>query len=170
MSEAPNVRVHLATSANKAAIAEMMQAYQHDMAQFTGDEPDVTGHYTYRYFDDYWSPEGEAEGRIPYLIIVDDAVVGFAFVNRYSRLENTDAHNIAEFFVKGSWRRNGVGKKAVQQILTMHSGHWEIAVLRTNTPAFAFWTSVVNDISKRQPEITVTDPDVWDGNIITLEI
>lgn len=169
MTESPCVRIHRATVADKGVIAEMMQAYQLAMSPFTGAEPDMDGRFTYRYFDMYWSPEGVAEGRIPYLIIADDEVAGFAFVNAYSRLGNTPTRNIAEFHVKDCWRRKRVGTKAVQQLFTMHPGRWEIAVLQSNTPALAFWISAANEIVSGQFTITATDPDIWNGSVITLE-
>jgi predicted acetyltransferase len=169
MNGPPNVRVHLATIEDKSAIASMMESYLHDMASFTAAKPDVAGRYSYRFLDDYWTTEGVAEGRIPYLIIADETISGFAFINRYSRLGSADTYNVAEFYVKDSRRGNGVGKKAVEQIIAMHPGGWEIAVLRANTPALAFWTSVFKKLARGQFEITATDPAIWDGTVITLE-
>ena len=168
MTESPRVRVSRATAADTAVVAEMMQAYLRAMAPFTDAEPDSDGQYRYHYFDAYWSPHGEAEGRIPYLITANEAVAGFAFVNRYSRLRRPDTWNIAEFYVKERWRRSGVGRKTARHLFTIHPGRWEIAVLRTNAPAFAFWTSVVKDTTNDRFEIARTDPEIWDGSVLTL--
>lgn len=169
MPEPPCVCVQQATGDDKTVVAGLLQAYLHDMTPFTGDDPDQLTPYAYPYFDLYWSEQGMGEGRIPYLIIADDEIAGFTFVNRHSRLGTTGTWNIAEFYVQESRRREGVGKQAVRQLLTMHPGRWEIAVLRANTPARAFWIAVVDEITGGEFEIVRTDPKVWNGDVISFE-
>lgn len=166
MPEAPRVCVRQATLDDKPVIADLLQSYHRDMAPFTGAEPDGAGRYTYRYFDVYWSPEGVAEGRVPYLILADDAVVGFAFVNQHSKLGHPKVRNIAEFYVQKARRREGVGQRAARKLLAMHPGIWEIAVLHANALARAFWLSVV---AEGRFEIVTTDPAVWNGTVISFE-
>lgn len=166
MPEAPHVCMRQATIDDKPVVGGLLQVYLRDMAPFTGDDTDQPEPYAYPCFDLYWSADGMAEGRVPYLIVANDEVAGFAFVNRHSRLGNTDVWNIAEFYVQRTRRREGVGKRAARKLFGMHPGTWEITVLRANAPAHAFWLSA---IAEHEFKIVTTDPAVWHGDVIIFE-
>jgi predicted acetyltransferase len=81
----------------------------------------------------------------PLLIVKGSEPVGFARVLRAvaggssSRID----YRMAEFFVMRTRRRLGIGRIAVQLILSRFAGRWEISEYLRNTAAVNFWRRVV---------------------------
>lgn len=59
---------------------------------------------------------------------------------------------MAEFFVVRKHRRSGVGFQAVRQLIGARPGQWEIAVVRANVGALAFWRRVAAEVSPQIDE------------------
>jgi len=81
----------------------------------------------------------------PLVIVKGSEPVGFARVLRAvaggssSRID----YRMAEFFVMRTRRRLGIGRIAVQLILSRFAGRWEISEYLRNTTAVDFWRRVV---------------------------
>ena len=91
----------------------------------------------YPYFDAYWSePE-----RLPFVIEDGGEVAGLCLVR-----VRDGGWSIAEFYVVPGRRRGGVGRAAVEAIVTLASGagagHLEAKVHPENQQALPFWLSV----------------------------
>ncbi len=131
-----------ATEADRPILAGLMQFYVYDFSEM---EPEGSHDYDvgpdglfrpYPYLDAYWR-EG---GRWPLIFRLDGAAIGFALVNQVSnRTEGFVERNMAEFFVMRRHRRRGLAAAALAQILKLHPGRWEVAVLDRNPGALAFW-------------------------------
>ena len=81
----------------------------------------------------------------PMTILQGSEPVGFAMVAKGSAypVQPQVDYRMAEFFIARSRRRLGIGKTAVQLILTRFAGRWEISEFQRNTPAVTFWRRVV---------------------------
>lgn len=55
---------------------------------------------------------------------------------------------MSEFFVLYKYRRSGVGKQAVFQILDMHKGRWQLKRHPANTASVYFWDHVIDEYTK----------------------
>ena len=131
--------------AEKNVLARMMELYQYDFSEFTGDDLNEDGCFGYRYLDAYW----KEEGRFPFFIRIDRQLAGFVLVRSCSEYNDlADPHNIAEFFVMKKYRRSGIGKAAAAKIFDMFPGGWEIAYLNHNEPARRFWKHVIEEYTK----------------------
>lgn len=87
----------------------------------------------------------------PVVILKNDQRTGFALVSRPPRNQRFAVdYRMAEFFVCLSARRLGVGKDAARLIFDRFGGTWEITEFLYNTPAVAFWRSIVNDYTNGQ--------------------
>jgi len=81
----------------------------------------------------------------PLIIVKGSEPVGFARVLRAvaapggARVD----YRMAEFFVTRTRRRLGIGRIAVQLILSRFAGRWEISEYLRNAPAVTFWRRVV---------------------------
>lgn len=149
----------------KPAIAALLQPYMRELsAWFAPDQP-VREQYEYPYLDAYWREPGE---RFPFLIMSDGDVAGFAFVNRHSRLGNSDVHNIAEFYVRPQYRRHGIGCSAAKEILRRFPGRWEVGILHGNEPAGRFWQRAIAAVAEGPVEHHHTDS--WNGTILTFVV
>ncbi len=133
-----NVRVELASESERPIIRNLMQAYEHDLSEFTGDVPGQDGLFSIgNYFDVYWT---EKE-RHPFEILYKDQPVGFALVRE---LED-GAFSMSEFFVVRSLRRKGVGKLAATMLFDRFPGTWHVAQDENNAPAQSFWRSIIGE-------------------------
>ena len=75
-----NVQLVEASLEQKPVLHRLMQLYLHDTSEFTGDDVNQEGLFTYRYFDEYWTEPG----RVPFLVYCDAAIAGFVLVNTYT--------------------------------------------------------------------------------------
>src|SRR3974390_3164036 len=81
----------------------------------------------------------------PLIIMKDAEPVGFARVLRALAAGGSPAadYRMAEFFVTRTRRRLGIGRTAVQLILSRFAGRWEITEYLRNGAAVSFWRRVV---------------------------
>lgn len=160
------ITVTPATLTDKPIIAAMLQGpYLRELsAYFAPGEPPAEW-YEYPYLDNYWQ---ESEERFPFLITVDGDIVGFAFVNRYSRLDTDNTWSIAEFYVAPDFRREGVGSAAAKRVLRQFTGDWEVAVLTGNDPAMTFWQRVIAQVAASEAVEQTTAR--WNGVIYTFTV
>ena len=102
-----NVQLVEASLEQKPVLHRLMQLYLHDTSEFTGDDVNQEGLFTYRYFDEYWAEPD----RVPFLVYCDAALAGFVLVNTYTvALAPGAGRSIAEFFIMRKYRRRGVGQ------------------------------------------------------------
>ena len=81
----------------------------------------------------------------PFVILQDDARVGFALVVRVPSFPRREAdYRMAEFFVIEAARRRGVGASAAALIFSRFSGEWEVVEDEYNRPALGFWRRVIS--------------------------
>lgn len=159
-----------ATEADRALIAGLMQFYVYDFSEMHPEQlerfavqPDgLFGPYPG--LDSYW----REEGRWPLVIRRDGAAIGFALLNQVShRDDGFVERNMAEFFIMRQHRRDGLATEAVRQVLALHPGRWEAAVLARNTGALAFWPRALAACGVRDLTAVEGDGIHWTGPIWT---
>ena len=121
-------------------IREQMPGYLAELNTFL---PTSTGSLVYPYLEHYWrEPDRHA-----FLISDQNEDCGFALVRRlHSGDANPDEHSIAEFYVQPAFRRTGVGKSAVRDLLKIYPGPWLIQVLEANLAARMFWQRTLSQV------------------------
>ena len=164
------ITVEIASPAERPLLAGLMQFYIYDFSELqpegaAGFVFDGEGRYPdYLQLPNYWM---EVD-RTPLVIRAGDEVAGFALLNRHSHVGGSPDHNMAEFFVARKYRRRGVAREAVREILARFRGRWEVAILERNTGARAFWPQAI----AAAPNVTELalhpgDGDAWDGPVWT---
>ncbi len=138
-------------------LKNMLFEYQKEML---GGDPGE-----YKYLDSYW----QDPDRFPYFIEVDGKMAGFALVNGYN-LIITEGKNIAEFYIKKEYRKNGVGKEAVRQVYNLFPGKWEIRQIMENPNARSFWLKVIAEFTENNFIEVARDDDKWRGWIQTFDM
>jgi predicted acetyltransferase len=157
-----------ASRADATTLENLFQLYTHDFSEFwagtsAGDlQPD--GRFArYELLDLYW----REPARRAFLIRTGGALAGFALLNDHTHSGLSADHNMAEFFVARKYRREGLGLQAAQSLFTDNPGVWELAVVRANTGALAFWRRTVSTCPGAGK---ITEQDVrnerWNGPII----
>ncbi len=79
------------------------------------------------------------DGDYPYLMLSDRQTAGFALVRRL----DSATVEMAEFYIKPEWRRNGMGQRAARALFARHPGGWSLSVSQDNPRGLAFWRTVV---------------------------
>ena len=129
-----------ATEIDRPTLESLMQLYIHDFSEFTGEEIDQNGKYSYPYLTHYW----QDSDRFPFLIMADGKLAGFALVRREADPENNELNmDMSEFFVLRAFRRTGIGSQAALQIWNQFPERWHLKVLKTNKAAYPFWKKLI---------------------------
>jgi len=162
------VEVVLAEYDQQPAIANMAQLYMYDFSEFWPRESEAELHEdgtfgALIYLDQYWLDSD----REPLLIRRDGRLVGFALINASSPSGQPVDRGMAEFFIVRRHRRNGTGRAAAHAILAERPGQWEVAVIRANANALAFWRSAITRFPGTRDFVELElDDEHWDGWIL----
>lgn len=164
----PSVTIRLARRDEAPTLENLLSLYLHDLSPYTGATVGADGRFAYPRLPRYWTPEGEAEGRVPFLITVEGELGGIALKGGHSRLgQPAPVNEVAEFFVVRRWRGQGVGRIAAQALFDRFPGTWEVAQLRTNVGAHAFWIGVIDGYTHHQYTEHDLDTERWNGFVQT---
>ena len=112
-----------------------LQDYIDEMRAYDDDIERVDGVYQYKWFNHYW---GESD-RWPFWAIVGPERAGFALLRR----EESGEMEMAEFYIRQRFRRDGVGLSFARALLAQYPGPWLISEYRENSTAVHFWRKVI---------------------------
>jgi len=157
----PDVIVRPATAEDRPTVERLWLLFRHDLSGFMGVLPNPDGTFRSDWVDAAFTEEGWA----PYLFLRDERPVGFAFV----RGLNGPTRMLNSFFVVRGARREGIGTRAVREVVRRHPGPWEIAFQYENEPAVPFWRRVAaalapdawTEETRPVPDRPDLPPDVW---------
>jgi len=99
----------------------------------------------------------------PLLILDAGRAAGFALVAR--PLAGTDTTNaaefrMAEFYIRRTHRRRGIGRVAASLIFSRFAGRWEIVEATANGNAVRFWRRTVMEYTRGRYDERVRDGEV----------
>lgn len=136
-----DIELHIMSIDEKSLLVRLMELYNYEFSQYSGDDINEFGYYGYEHIDDYWNEKG----RYPYLIRADGKIAGFALICPHCDFRDEDeARCIGEFFVMLKYRRLGIGTKAAAMLFDKHPGIWEVTYWKNNIPAGKFWKEVIS--------------------------
>jgi predicted acetyltransferase len=138
-----DLSVRPATAQDRPTVERLWLMFRHDLSGFDGLLPGPDGTFRSERVDSAFTEAGWA----PYLFHRVDRPVGFAFV----RGLDGSARVLNSFFVVRGARREGIGVRAVRNVVLRHPGPWEVAFQYTNEPAVRFWRHVAAQLA----------PDAW---------
>lgn len=118
-------------------LERLLQLYLHDVSKyFPIDFDENAGLYLYDSLDKYFNDSKN----YAYFIKLEEKIAGFILV------DTTESENIIqEMFVLNHHKSNGVGKKAVYDILDKYKGNWVIKSLPSSEPAERFWNRTIKE-------------------------
>ncbi|TCQ24974.1 GNAT family N-acetyltransferase [Rhizobium sp. PP-CC-3G-465] len=129
-------RIRQAETSDRVILRTLLDDYLHGLSAFGPVEA------AYPYFALYF----EDADRWAYMIEVSQEgawnPAGFALVNQHSCSGLPIDHAMAEFCVLPAFRRTGLGQYAARRLLALHTGIWELGVVKRNAAACSFWRSV----------------------------
>lgn len=82
----------------------------------------------------------------PLLILENDRPVGFALVSRplMASAGANPEYRLADFFIRRSFRRRGIGRVAATLIFSRFAGRWLVTETAGNHEAIHFWRTVLS--------------------------
>src|SRR6478735_1561217 len=129
---------------DRTVVERLWQLYRHDLSEFRGQHDPSGFRETLPMEDGTFNARGllpyvqENADRAAYLFQIGARPVGFASICGLA----SEPRHVAEFFVVRGARRQGVGRAAVQKLLALHPGAWEIPFQEHNVAAACFWRGV----------------------------
>jgi predicted acetyltransferase len=143
-------------------LRNLMQLYLYDFSIFfcEGDYDDIGEDGLY---DPGFRLERYVEqpGYRAYLARLDRKLAGFVLLSERTRYRPR-GRIVDEFFVLRCYRGRGVGRRLAWLTFDTHQGYWEVAEIKNNTPAQAFWRRVIGEYtSDRYEEIINDTGEVW---------
>lgn len=157
----PRLSLHLADPSEQPIAERLWLMFRHDLSEFDGQLPNPDGTFrNERLQAAFTDPDWAA-----YIIVQTDTPVGLALVRGLTSRTRV----LNSFFVVRGARRAGIGLGAVQELVVMHPGRWEVAFQDANVTAVRFWRRVAREIAgtawveERRPVPGRPDlpPDVW---------
>lgn len=127
------IQHRLARAGDFAAVAQMLELYQHELSDIWDQDLDAEGRYGYalerhRRAEHWFAHVGLADGRYAACALVSPAAV-----------TRRSGCWMEQFFVLKKYRRLGLGAALAGQVIASHPGPWEIGQMPRNLPAQAFW-------------------------------
>ena len=147
-----SITADLATADETLILLDLWQLYMTDLATYRDSVIQADGRYrddrlrTYLAYDEHWS----------FLIRNRGEIAGFALV----RKSKPGPHVIGEFFIKSEFRRSGIGRCAVAEILPRFASNWEIPFQEENVKAANFWRRTITELGYETTEANLLN-DVW---------
>ncbi len=161
-----NIEIVQGTREDRDVFWNLMQLYQYDFSEHSGEDPNEKGLFSYDILNRYWTDEGVQEGRKAFLIRVNGNLAGFALLHGFSYLDNPETeHTVAEFFVMRKWRRRGIGRLVALDLFRRFPGKWDIGQERKNVKAQLFWRQIINKFTHGHYIEVDSQPPGWDGPV-----
>ena len=134
------VKITNVSDDKKDILWNYLQKYLYEMTAYYNDAMNPDGNYPYKYFDAYFENE---PGREAFFFIKDREVIGFAMINTHSFDEGEVDHCLAEFTIFPIYRGNGSAESALQLLLNIRPGHWQLKYSIKNGRGMRFWNKAL---------------------------
>ncbi|MGE8419110.1 hypothetical protein D3C81_974010 [compost metagenome] len=136
----------LQTGAEQAElIRNLYQFYAYESSDWEQEDVEVDGRFYIHeeHLARYWQePQWSAN-----LILVDGFIAGFLLVER-SELPALNALELADLFILKRYRRKGIGRAVVSQVLTSGESDWLVRFYDQDETAQAFWRAVLDNLPR----------------------
>jgi len=140
---------------DKETLRNLWEKYDYDFSRVDNNDVDELGLFECKDFDYYWTKES----KWGYFITVDGKLAGFVMLTNIPIIEGAETDfTLGEFFVMRKYRRLGVGRNVVFQVLDKHKGRLQLVRHPNNAAAVFFWDNVINEYTKGQYTLIRSHP------------
>lgn len=130
-------------------IRNLYQFYAYESSDWEQEDIEVDGRFYIHepHLQRYWQePDWSAQ-----LILVDGFIAGFLLIER-SELPGIEALEFADLFILKKYRRQGIGRALVQQVIVAGGGSWLVSFYEQDTLARQFWQCLLAELPLRSCE------------------
>lgn len=134
-------------------IANLYQYYAYESSDWEQEDVEADGRFYIHqpHLERYWSePDWSAQ-----LILADGFIAGFLLIER-CELPGIDAAEFADLFILRRYRRHGIGRALVAQLMGDGSP-WVVRFYRQDAQACAFWQALLAQLPLRAAPIFPAD-------------
>jgi len=129
--------LRIVSISNKFTFRDMFDIYMKELSNYDDTIAfDDMGKCKYKYFDAYW----QERERFPFSFYINDKCVGFTMIREL----NPKNYEIAEFYVKPDYRKDGNALYFAGEVLKLFEGDFEFSTKLKNARACRFWDKFVN--------------------------
>lgn len=133
----------------QALIANLYQFYAYESSDWEQEDVEVDGRFYIHqpHLQRYWQePDWSAQ-----LILADGFIAGFLLIER-SELPGVDALEFADLFILKKYRRLGIGRALVEQVMVTGGGRWLVSFYQQDVLARQFWQRLLAELPLRVVE------------------
>jgi predicted acetyltransferase len=154
-------RLRPATTADRPALERLWLMFSHDLSGYRGIVPNPDGTFRSERLDAAF----DNPDRAAYVVMSGEHPIGFAIVRDLSQ----PVRVLNSFFVVRGARGNGVGLRAIRDLVAIYPGKWEVAFQDENVTAVNFWRRVAAEMAgnawteehRPVPGRADLPPDTW---------
>ncbi len=141
-------------------IANLYQFYAYESSDWEQEDVETDGRFYIHqpHLQRYWQEPGWSAQ----LILADGFIAGFLLLER-SELPGIEAPEFADLFILKKYRRRGIGRALVQQLMGDGSS-WLLRYYRQDAVALAFWQQLFSELP-RPPRAVWTEEEA--GGLLT---
>lgn len=123
-------------------IANLYQYYAYESSDWEQEDVERDGRFYvhHEHLERYWQEDGWSAQ----LLLVDGFIAGFLLIER-SELPDIDALEFADLFILRKYRRQGIGRALVHQVLG-DGGSWLVRFYEQDELASAFWRRLLLEL------------------------
>ena len=140
-------------------IANLYQYYAYESSDWEQEDVEADGRFYIHqpHLERYWSePDWSAQ-----LILADGFIAGFLLIER-SELPGVDALEFADLFILKKYRRQGIGRALVEQVILASQHSWIVSLYPQDPLAVPFWQAMFEQLPFRslQQLVDAEDPSL----------
>lgn len=140
-------------------IANLYQFYAYESSDWEQEDVELDGRFYIHepHLQRYWQePQWSAQ-----LILADGFIAGFLLIER-SELPGINALELADLFILKKYRRQGIGRALVEQVILADGGSWLVSFYPQDHLASSFWNQLFKQLPLRglQPLSNPEEPEL----------
>ena len=121
---------------NEKVLVNLMEKYEYEFSQYHQWDVHKSGLFGCYLEDEYKEENGKYAA---FLIEVDGKLAGFIMVGDGVSGDRKTDYQVNEMFVMYKYRRLGIGKKALFEVLETRKGTWQVLYHPDNKASACFW-------------------------------
>ena len=135
-------------------IRNLYQFYAYESSDWEQEDIELDGRFYIHepHLQRYWQePDWRAQ-----LILANGFIAGFLLIER-SELPGIDALEFADLFLLKKYRRLGIGRALVEQVIVRGGGDWLVSFYGEDALASSFWRTLLGELPLRVQQLDADD-------------
>jgi len=135
---------------NENILINLMEKYEYEFSQYHHWDVHENGLYGCYFEDEYREKTGKYAA---FLIEAGGKLAGFVMIGDGINGDKKTDYQVNELFVMYKYRRLGIGKRALYEILDTYKGTWQVLYHPNNIASACFWERITDEHSDGKCEL-----------------